>query len=99
MRILGFDVGWWDAFGFLGTISFTSRFFVQWIASERAKRSVVPISFWWLSILGSSILLVYFIGIRNPVGTLGYLPNLIPYTRNLILIHRHKKALESGGGH
>ena len=80
------DNVYWLAFGLTGNLIFGSRFFVQWIASERAGRSIVPKLFWYLSILGSLILLTYAIHIRNPVFILGFLPNTFVYTRNLILI-------------
>lgn len=89
---MNLHVGPWEIFGFLGNLTFGSRFFIQWIASEKAKKSVIPNCFWWLSIIGTVILLTYFIKIKNPVGILGYAPNVIPYTRNLILIYRHKKT-------
>lgn len=78
----------WLAFGLLGQAAFFSRFLVQWIASERAGESFVPISFWYLSLVGSLILLVYAIHRREPVFALGYLPNFVVYTRNLVLLRR-----------
>jgi hypothetical protein len=64
------------------------RFVVQWIASERAKRSVVPVSFWYLSLVGAAILLFYAIHRRDPIFTLAYLPNGFIYARNLYLTRR-----------
>lgn len=81
----------WLAFGLLGNAAFFSRFFVQWIASERAGNSVVPLAFWHLSIVGTLILLVYAIHRKDPVFTLAYLPNAFVYARNLALINNHKK--------
>ncbi len=60
-----FTLNPWDALGFVGQAMFFSRFLVQWIASERAQRSYVPSAFWWLSLAGGSISLVYAIGIRT----------------------------------
>jgi lipid-A-disaccharide synthase-like uncharacterized protein len=82
----------WDALGFVGQAMFFSRFLVQWIASERAKRSYVPNAFWWLSLAGGSISLVYAVGIHNLVFTLGQSAGLIPYVRNLMLVHRQARA-------
>ena len=96
MIIGGFEIGALQCFGFVGNLCFGSRFFIQWIVSERAKKSVVPISFWYLSIAGSAILLAYFIVRRDPVGILSYLPNLIPYTRNLILISKERRKQKAG---
>jgi lipid-A-disaccharide synthase-like uncharacterized protein len=84
------DAPVWLAFGLLGQAAFFSRFLVQWVASERAGESFVPISFWYLSLLGSAILLVYAIHRREPVFALGYLPNFVVYTRNLALLRRQR---------
>jgi lipid-A-disaccharide synthase-like uncharacterized protein len=64
---------------------------VQWIASERAGESVVPRVFWSLSILGSLILLVYAVHLKNPVFTLAYLPNAFIYARNISLLNRKRE--------
>jgi len=81
----------WLAIGFAGNAIFFARFLVQWIASERARRSYVPVAFWWLSIAGSLILLVYAIHRRDPVFTLAFLPNCVVYVRNLVLIRRERR--------
>lgn len=78
----------WLAFGLLGNALFFSRFLVQWIASERAGKSVVPTVFWHLSLAGSAVLLVYALHKRDPVFILAYLPNAFVYLRNLQLIRR-----------
>ena len=67
-----------------------SRFFIQWIASERAGRSIVPPVFWILSILGSTILLIYAIKIKDPVFIVGQLFGSFVYVRNLVLVHKKK---------
>lgn len=82
------DAPFWLAFGLAGNLAFSSRFLVQWVASERAKRSLIPIAFWHLSIVGSAILLIYAIHRKDPIFTLAYLPNCVVYVRNLMLIHR-----------
>ena len=79
----------WLVFGFLGNAVFFARFLIQWIASERAGRSYVPIVFWHLSILGSVMLLAYAVHRKDPVFTLAFLPNCVVYVRNLVLIRRH----------
>ncbi len=79
---------YWIAFGLAGNAAFATRFLVQWIASERAAKSVVPVSFWYLSIVGSLILLVYAIHRGDPIFTLAYLPNALIYGRNLVLTRR-----------
>ena len=83
----------WMAVGFLGQIFFTMRFLVQWISSEKKKQSVVPLSFWIFSLLGSSILLTYAIYRKDPVFILGQCFGFIVYTRNLTMISREKKRL------
>jgi lipid-A-disaccharide synthase-like uncharacterized protein len=81
----------WIIFGFVGQFMFTMRFVVQWIASERAKRSVIPNTFWFFSILGSTILFTYAVYRRDPVFMLGQSFGMIVYFRNIVLIARHKK--------
>lgn len=77
--------------GFIAQGLFASRFLVQWIASERAKRSVVPISFWFLSVSGGALLLLYAVLRKDPVFILGQASGLIIYSRNLYLIYRERK--------
>lgn len=91
-RFFGFEWSWLTLIGFLGNIAFSMRFLLQWIASEREKRSVVPVSFWYWSIAGSAILCGYFILRHDPVGVLAYLPNSVIYFRNLHLIKQHQVA-------
>ncbi len=80
----------WIVFGLLGNVCFFSRFLVQWIASERARRSLIPLAFWHLSVVGSLILLIYAVHRRDPIFTLAYLPNSLVYVRNLMLIRRER---------
>ncbi|HEB53981.1 MAG TPA: lipid A biosynthesis [bacterium] len=81
---------WW-IIGFGGQLVFTSRFFVQWIASERARRSVVPTAFWWLSLTGGLLLLAYSIYRRDPVFIMAQATGGIIYVRNLMLIRRTRE--------
>jgi lipid-A-disaccharide synthase-like uncharacterized protein len=78
----------WVSVGLLGQLVFAARFIVQWIASERAGRSVVPVFFWYLSILGSVVVLSYGLHKLDPVIIVGQLPGVLVYSRNLWLIHR-----------
>ena len=78
----------WIAVGFLGQALFFGRFFVQWIASERHKKSVIPTSFWFLSLGGGLILLLYSIHRRDPVFIVGQATGFFIYSRNLWFIHR-----------
>lgn len=82
----------WLCLGFSAQIMFSMRFFVQWIASERAGKSVIPVIFWYLSIVGSSLLLLYAIHRRDPVFILGQSAGIFVYSRNLYLIYRSKKT-------
>lgn len=88
------EFGVWEVVGFLGLATFSARFIVQWIVSERRKESVIPVSFWYLSIAGSLLLLAYAIRQRDPVFILSYLFNGFIYVRNLILI-RNRRALQA----
>jgi len=76
----------WLVLGFSGQLVFSCRFFIQWVASERAKMSVIPVMFWWLSLLGSCLLLIYAIHIKDPVFILGQSTGFLIYLRNLHFI-------------
>ncbi len=89
------SLDYWDLVGGLGQLIFASRFIVQWIASERRKESVVPVTFWYLSIVGSLIMLAYGLHIRKLPIIAGYALNCIPYGRNLMLIRAKKNREES----
>jgi lipid-A-disaccharide synthase-like uncharacterized protein len=82
----------WLVVGLLGQLMFTARFLVQWFASERAGRSVVPVAFWYFSIMGGLIVLAYGIHKLEPVIILGQLPGVVIYSRNLWLIYRERQA-------
>ena len=81
----------WIALGFIAQAMFTARFMIQWIASERARKSVVPVAFWTFSLLGGSLLLVYALHRKDPVFIIGQAAGLVIYTRNLMLISGEKK--------
>lgn len=76
--------------GLIGQGMFSMRFIVQWLASERAGKSVIPFSFWIFSLGGSFLLLLYAIYRRDPIFILGQAPNLLIYSRNIWLIKRGK---------
>ncbi|MGN6769671.1 MAG: lipid-A-disaccharide synthase N-terminal domain-containing protein [Rhizobiaceae bacterium] len=82
----------WILLGFVAQAFFTMRFLVQWIASERAKRSVVPIAFWFFSLGGGALLLIYAIKRQDPVFIAGQALGLVIYIRNLWLIAKEKRA-------
>jgi lipid-A-disaccharide synthase-like uncharacterized protein len=85
----------WVLLGFVAQLFFTMRFIVQWLASERAKRSVVPIAFWFFSLGGGALLFVYAIQRRDPVFIAGQGMGLFIYIRNLWLIANERKAAMS----
>lgn len=72
--------------GFIGQLFFSARFLVQWIATEKAKKSTIPFSFWIFSLLGSIALLTYAIYRKDPIFILGQLPNILIYSRNIYFI-------------
>jgi lipid-A-disaccharide synthase-like uncharacterized protein len=82
----------WLTIGFAGQLLFGARFLVQWLSSERAKKSVIPVTFWYLSIGGSLILLSYAIYREDPVFILGQSTGCFIYLRNLYFIHNEGQA-------
>ncbi len=92
-NFLGIEWHAWKVIGWLGNVAFTSRFIVQWYATEKRKEVVVPPLFWWLSLLGSWLLLSYALFYqRDSVFIFANLLNWIPYLRNLIIHRRYLKA-------
>ena len=81
----------WLVIGFAGQALFTMRFLAQWIASERAQKSTVPVAFWWLSLAGGAVLFAYALHRRDPVFALGQGTGIAIYARNLVLIGRQRR--------
>lgn len=81
----------WLIVGFFGQALFSGRFLVQWLASERQKKSVIPVMFWYFSILGGSTLLIYSIHKQDPVFIAGQAGGLLIYARNLYFVLKHSK--------
>ncbi len=81
----------WDVFGMLGQTMFMMRFIYQWIASERAKKSVMPDAFWYFSLAGGLMVLVYVIHLQSIPLILGQGSGLLVYSRNIYFIHKHKR--------
>lgn len=81
----------WLAFGLVAQLFFTARFLVQWISSERAGQSVVPMAFWFFSMGGGVMTLVYGIVKREPVIILGQSMATVVYVRNIMLILKHRE--------
>ena len=78
----------WVGLGFLGQVLFTGRMIVQWLVSEKHKRSVVPPIFWWMSLAGSTMLMAYFLWRRDPIGLLGQAFGWFIYLRNIWMFYR-----------
>ena len=83
MRLPSSAEALWVGLGFLGQVFFFLRFFIQWIASERKKRTVIPLFFWYLSIAGGFLLLTYALYRRDPVFIVGQSCGVFIYARNL----------------
>src|SRR5881394_3777816 len=92
-RLLSVPGPMWEIIGWLGNAVFFTRFLVQWYATEKLKRVVVPTGFWWLSLAGSLLLLSYALFYQHDsVFIFAYAFTWIPYIRNLIIHHRHTNA-------
>jgi lipid-A-disaccharide synthase-like uncharacterized protein len=85
----------WLGVGFLGQAFFSARFLIQWIASERQRRSVVPRAFWYFSLGGGMTLLLYALWRRDPVFILGQSAGLFVYARNLYFVLRDPERVPS----
>jgi lipid-A-disaccharide synthase-like uncharacterized protein len=88
----------WLTIGFLGQSLFTARFLVQWMVSEKKREAVVPVAFWWLSLLGGAALLSYAVSRRDPVIMVGQSMGMFIYVRNLMLIDKARRRLQAPGG-
>ncbi len=86
---------WWVLLGFFAQAMFTMRFLVQWIASERAGRSVIPVAFWIFSVAGGLTLLAYALYRRDVVFIVGQAFGVFVYLRNLYFIVRDRRATAS----
>lgn len=89
----GISLDWWLIIGFCGQALFFMRFLVQWVASERKGESVIPLAFWYFSMGGGLVLLMYAIHIRDPIFILGQSTGAFIYLRNLVLIFRKGKTV------
>ncbi len=92
------NLTWLVVLGLVGQLVFMGRFLVQWIASERAGESVMPVAFWWLSLAGAGLLFAYAVAIADPVFILGQSLGFFIYTRNLVLIRRAGRKARPVGG-
>jgi len=83
----------WVILGFGAQAIFATRFLIQWIISEKRKESVIPVAFWWVSLVGGVMLFAYFVWRRDAVGVLGQSTGIVIYGRNLRLIHKQRRRL------
>lgn len=90
-----FEFKYIDVLGFLGQSLFGLRFLIQWLASEKKKRSYIPLSFWYISLAASILILIYSVIIRNPVFFFGQLFGSAIYIRNIILYKNNIKQESS----
>ena len=81
---------WWAWLGIIAQLLFTARFVVQWLASERAGKSIIPLAFWWFSITGGTLLFIYALYRRDPVFIVGQGLGLGIYVRNIVLVMRER---------
>ncbi len=86
----------WKVVGYAGNAAFGARFVIQWIASERAGKSIIPWQFWYMSIIGSLILAIYAFHTGDLVVIFAFAPNSLIYIRNLMLLRKEKKAKQAG---
>ncbi|MDO8140328.1 MAG: lipid-A-disaccharide synthase N-terminal domain-containing protein [Candidatus Brocadiales bacterium] len=91
-------INFWVVLGFIGQTMFGSRFFIQWIVSERRGESTVPEICWYLSMAGSAILFTYAIYRRDPVFIMGQCSGIFIYARNIMLIYKKKRLLAAATG-
>ena len=95
--IAGVTVNAWKILGWTGNLVFGARFIIQWVASERARKSIIPVGFWECSALGSLLMLSYFaIYQRDSVGVLSTAMPLPIYLRNLYFRYSHRHPKHAG---
>jgi lipid-A-disaccharide synthase-like uncharacterized protein len=87
----------WFCVGLFAQLIFSMRFMVQWIASERRGESVIPVAFWYMSLVGTTLLFAYAVYRRDPIFILGQAFGSVVYTRNLMLIYKRRTSPVSAG--
>ena len=81
---------YWHLLGLFAYMMFSSRFWIQWWTIEKTQASSIPLSFWWISLVGALLSLIYFLKISDLVNLIGPLIGIVPYVRNLMLIKKRK---------
>ena len=92
---LSFSEFIWVSFGTLGQLIFFSRWIIQWLSSERSKTSIIPVAFWWCSLVGGFITLIYAHHIGSFPFMLAQAVGIVVYSRNLVLIYRSQNEKNS----
>ena len=92
---LSFEELIWVSIGTIGQLIFFSRWIIQWLSSEKSKNSVIPVAFWWCSLVGGIITLIYAHHIQSFPFMLAQAIGIIVYSRNLLLINRRKNEKNS----
>lgn len=87
---MNWQFDWWLILGFCAQGMFAMRFLVQWIASEKKKKSVIPIEFWYLSLAGGIMLFFYAVHREDPVFILGQTTGVFIYSRNLYFVYKNR---------
>lgn len=88
----------WVGIGFFGQIMFSGRMVLQWITSEKHRKSVITESFWWFSLIGGVTLFSYFVWRQDPVAILGQASGIVVYIRNIRLLRKHARKLARSSG-
>ncbi len=97
-KLLGIEWSVWKVVGWFGNAVFSTRFLIQWYATEKKKQVVVPQAFWWFSLVGALTLLCYSIHQKDSVFIFAYAFTWIPYSRNLVIHRRNKAAMSACSG-
>ncbi|MBR7158828.1 MAG: lipid-A-disaccharide synthase N-terminal domain-containing protein [Alphaproteobacteria bacterium] len=94
LGFVSFDLTTWVIIGFVGQFFFSMRFIIQWLASEKVRKSIVPTAFWYFSLLGGMTLLAYALHKQDPVFILGQGLGVFIYLRNIYFLVRERKSVE-----
>lgn len=98
LNVSAYNKLWWPALGFLGQLVFAGRMWVQWLTSEKQRKSVVPPVFWYMSLVGGLISATYFIWRQDLVGVIGQTSGIWIYARNVYLLRLAKAQVEPREG-
>lgn len=94
LGFVSFDLTTWVIIGFMGQFFFSMRFLIQWLASEKVRKSIIPTAFWYFSLLGGVTLLAYALHKQDPVFILGQGLGVFIYLRNIYFLIREKRSVE-----